>query len=473
MKHFDKMREKLRGDSALPEGLDWERMEAGIIEKQAQFDEDKTGFWQRFSISILVLIIGIGGVLYCWQDEYQIFSKKTLLEEVEISPDGKLGNQLNEKEGLALVQDSDLVVDKASDLEIANTSTIEKAPVSKQKSNAAKTILNKNETINVKIERNHKKGETSEKAIEGMTKGTKVSIFNTEYGSLNENNLLEESSREIVPSSALENNKPKSEILDFTSIKDLPVVGLSEITAKKTIDLPRIEVGKEGKPVKQDFLVAAFVGSNYWASSHFNTTEDEVSNTAILGYTLGLQGTYVMPNSFYITTGVQYEKLRSRLNATLISDSLVLTNALIAIEHDVFSGNFTEIYGDTLVNQTTTRTVQHFNAYSQFSIPLMVGYRFKHRRWDYYGGLGTAVHIARKAAGRSIMNEQVIDYNRVENKIGFSLQGELGMRYFIKDNLFLGASLNYAHHLKSWEIEGESDLTPRTFNINLSLGYTF
>lgn len=484
MEHFDKMRDKLREENGLPDDLGWEQMEEGIFEQMdaantASDREERTGIFD-FTKYIFLLLLGamalwfiVGNFTKAPKDERAITSTKANPKQ-EIKT-GSIGSAVLELAGEELVNLKHKEEESKGLVEVQRIFEEENA-VKKENRLGEKTLL---EAIN-------KRNNIEENRIflgegrrdEGFSTSVERPVLKKDEINENKRTLLQirkeasgVSSSSISTSKPIEQNRelaalPKVEPLESRGIASL-ISDLNELPETKRIGL--------SKPKRKDKIsLSAGIALNNWSSRHFDDLETGVSEKGIWGYSASLRVSYPLGKSLYISLGANYAKMHSKLDATLEEDTLVSYNTLLYLVKDAYSGSISEVYGDTLLQETTTRRIIHYNHYSQWSLPLVVGYRKQIGNLEYNIGLGMSFDIQNTARARSIINGTPLDYSYTGKAsakgVGLSALGELGIKYHVNDRFFTSVRLNYAHQLNHWNIDLPNGITPKVINGTISLG---
>ncbi len=166
---------------------------------------------------------------------------------------------------------------------------------------------------------------------------------------------------------------------------------------------------------------------------------------------LGLQH---HPSQFYVKTGINYSQINERFYIKELSqDRIWDENATSSIIYNI-NGESTTLNEGNWINQSTTRTVRHYNQFRLLDISVLLGRSFNiTKRWSWNAELGMAHNILFQKEGRRYNSELEIAYFEdlpYRQKIAWSLLSGLGLHYQLSDNIHVKAGVQYQNYLNSF-----------------------
>ena len=169
------------------------------------------------------------------------------------------------------------------------------------------------------------------------------------------------------------------------------------------------------------------------------------------GQSLGLELTLITPKGFLFNGGVAYNKGWTIFDFTNNrSEQVLRENQLLKVW---INGTDTlrQEMGDAMVTVNTQRMVRHHNPFTQFSIPLSVGYQIEKGKFTYGIRLGTVFNFLLNQSGKAFdeLGELIIPYNTTSNhaplnQFNIGLRANAFLAYDLTDTLMLSLSPNWS-----------------------------
>lgn len=285
-------------------------------------------------------------------------------------------------------------------------------------------------------------------------------------------------------------NKSSQIIIDknYYSLNGLPRINLKSIVSKdkeKTLAIAaNFQIIPEDEEKSLPITIGFYVGRNYHNTSFTHTSDpalQDLKNASMDGFygnTLGLNLRKPITYNTYISTGIEYQDLWSKLDYVNTRNFQVeKINQLLRVQIGATSmDTLAYIYGDTTVNAEGIRTVKHYNRTTLMSIPLSGGIQLQFSRLTLGLSAGASLDFRLIQKGRLLEDAiSIIDYdekiNTPLNKMGFSLRANIDINYAISDNfqLFLEQSMRMSKE----SVIPVDGLSQRSLVSSLNLGVRY
>lgn len=145
---------------------------------------------------------------------------------------------------------------------------------------------------------------------------------------------------------------------------------------------------------------------------------------------LGVQFTAEHKSGLNFSTGLQYTRMVElyERNETVVVEDSIFGVAYLAVNpnNDTIS-----VMGQIPHKEITEFERKHFNKYTMFDIPFLVGYSTKNGDWDWGAQAGVFTNLSLKAKGAFLKNE--LEEEEIKNLF----KSKIGLSYY------LGGSINY------------------------------
>ena len=176
----------------------------------------------------------------------------------------------------------------------------------------------------------------------------------------------------------------------------------------------------------------------------------------LLGNYVQVSGKYSWAKT-YAEAGIQHATWKYGIDyLKTTTDKVLIEDTLLSMVVNAQTGAIiSEVYGDTLVNRTTTRKVRYNNAFSTIQVPLEFGYYLNKNKWQFEAGLGVNLIYVYKQSGRYLTTDSDITSIITSNNLGVK-------QFVIQPQLSIGTS--YIFHPK-WTVglEAGAGLIPSSW----------
>jgi hypothetical protein len=132
-------------------------------------------------------------------------------------------------------------------------------------------------------------------------------------------------------------------------------------------------------------------------------------------------------------------------------------------------------YGDALVNINTERIVKHHNQFTQFAIPLSIGYRMQKGKFSYGLNVGTSFNFLIKQSGRGLdeAGELIVAFDNSStdaplNQFNIGLSANAMLGYDLSDRLMINVIPSWIFQRHSNGIQ-QLDIQQLGLNVGLRL----
>lgn len=236
---------------------------------------------------------------------------------------------------------------------------------------------------------------------------TSTAALNAELESNASTTLNQINDLKAIENTALEINSPKIGVITQKNIEKnsnfplLPMRSLLLEEMPKRYDFPWFnpETTKKKQPEQQSFYGGITSGYYRWAAFRTISTDSllkspRTNERNLEAISLGLQFLLPIHEKWMLSTGVQYESYHSVYNwkKQWVNDA---TPTVISTSYINGLRDSTTIYTRT----TSTRTVEHYNRITTFSIPLELGYRIQRGKWGITPFAGVQIAVQQRAKG--------------------------------------------------------------------------
>lgn len=259
-----------------------------------------------------------------------------------------------------------------------------------------------------------------------------------------------------------------------------PVV--SQIIKKDTGATLTISPVEPANPIRKNRPTQLWFtgGASWWREGYSSTKPERAAFEQTIVSHQG-QFSYVKPlkHNLILLTGLQYQKLESRLNwNTLIPNfEVTLEDTIVQIQRNAITGEVNEIRGDVTLEVTANRQVQHYNSFSVLQVPFGMGKTWEGSSLQAHLLVGGVANISFSDKGRTLYQTELIEYNSpsadfwTDNfKFGAILSG--GLSYRITEKFGLISLFQYQHSLSNWSQEQGIVMRPRILNVSVGVKYS-
>ncbi len=212
-----------------------------------------------------------------------------------------------------------------------------------------------------------------------------------------------------------------------------------------------------------------------WSADFPVTAEADQKEVAVPGMAASLRLSYRVTPRIALTTGADWQELFSRLDLQHVHRfSEPRQNVLLEIVTNPYSGQTEQIYGDTSVLVTETRTLRHYNRFRSWSLPVLLSVHTQGQRVRAQLGGGALFSIRTTAKGRALVEGEVVSYSKPYLKAGqMALVGEGSISYRLFGAFELGARIGLQYPIGHWSTVPTQSFRPLLFGSQLFVGYRF
>jgi hypothetical protein len=194
----------------------------------------------------------------------------------------------------------------------------------------------------------------------------------------------------------------------------------------------------------------------------------------LLGNYVQVSGKYTWTKT-YAEAGIQHATWKYGIDyLKTTTDKVLIEDTLLSMVVNAQTGAIiSEVYGDTLVNRTTTRKVRYNNSFSTIQVPLEFGYYLNKNKWQFEAGLGVNLIYIYKQSGRYLTTDSditdIITTNNLRVK-QFVIQPQLsiGTSYMFDPKWTIGLEAGAGLIPSSWVPSGiDKSMIP--LNVGISV----
>lgn len=524
MKHFDKLKNKLRPEkSNLPEGFGWEDMRDDIMKKM---DEDSvptnisTKLFNKFFFMGIGFLVGIAFITFLFLQREQKLTG-AILSKVELKNDPHIQNKREVK--INNLEDSpESNMKRNETLKISN-STPTKTNIPKLNTESTINnvhILKSSETQNLEPRDIYQNDGAINSASLEATPSTLNNIINPEAVSgshsnhtinstsvnqtsemnisdkqiSDEVNFVRSTSQntpnnEVIRESPLSNNITKNANAysspTLTTLNKLPLRNWKPLRSQTSnkLNLPESESRSFIAPVhKRLWTIEIGGGWNTWSLGL--TDPDEIQSlysnfNADYGFSFTSRLGRKINRKLSVTTGLDIDIMYKKLNLSYTElEGREVKNALVGYKENAISGEIQNIYADTIVMDTTTYSVTNYNKYQLVTIPLIANYNIiKNSNWSLDIGFGPSISFLTNYQGKYFENNELRSFDTSSNLYTTSpkiaLNASLQLRKKFVQGFYIGFRMDLKNHLNNWAVNAESGLKPKVANGLIVIGMEF
>jgi len=217
--------------------------------------------------------------------------------------------------------------------------------------------------------------------------------------------------------------------------------------------------------------------SNYTESSTEQNTRAE-SETELWGFQLAAHAKYFFKPNLYLSSGLTFQQLNHRFNyESTRKDQIEERDALVGIAINSISGDSTFIRQNVMVNVEEKRKVQHYNRHQILTLPLRLGYEWRHNRIALSGSLGGVFSIQSFSKGKTLVGSEIRTYNENDSiykkRFGMGLSANLQLNYALTPDVYVGGNVGYSNWISNWSTEPSAELRPNIEQFSVVLGKKF
>lgn len=474
MEHNKNLKRKLREELPLPKSLGWEQMQEGIFEQMEQPERKRRGFfiflpWKKIlGAALLVLNFSVMAYLiYLIQEKEQLGTFPIPIEHQSQS------SSITQEKEVFLLEESTII---ASEKKQTATTTLlqQKSPVPNliEQKNLS-TIEENNLSTNHNYKHNYKHNYTLSESHSKKSSDKKTTIINN----LESTKGAEKETPILKGATTTRTLSPPFPVNAFSCLKS------STNLLNPTVQESTIADFKLEKPAFAPYYALEISGgvndwqSNYKVSSTEQNTRSE-SETELWGFQIAAHAKYHFKPNLYFSSGLAFQQLNHRFNYENTSkDQVEARDALVGIAINSISGDSTFFRQDVMIDVEEKRKVQHYNRHQILTVPLRLGYEWRHNRIALSGSLGSVFSIQSFSKGKTLVGSEIRTYDQNDSiykkRFGMGLSANLQLSYALTPDLYLGGNVVYNNWLSNWSTEQTAESRPNISRFSVVLGKKF
>lgn len=199
-----------------------------------------------------------------------------------------------------------------------------------------------------------------------------------------------------------------------------------------------------------------------------------------LGNSTALRASLLWQQRWAFATGLEFHQYRSVFSYEQQETIKVLkTNQLLRTLVNTVNGDtLRKIFGDTLINAQSTRTVWHNNTFRQMGIPLEVGLQKYTGKWLVGGGIGAVFALTIGQSGKALDDKtQIVSFETKDAvapfaKIGIGFRASPVLGYRMGNHWVLTLRPQWTWQRNTGLSNADLRMNAYVFNANLGLQYT-
>jgi len=456
MAHIDNEFNKRFGNQQLPnddfdtEGL-WDAISDDLGNVQAAPDGYFLGGKWIIGLSLLLVIGGIIGMIYLTSDDTVITQKiennidnntpNTIQNDAMITPsNSKENTSLNIQTNSESLNTTSIISQENESKAASHVTTHTGAPdthTTPYSNNNTQKITSSKQTsftenTPIPFTNDSNKTEGSDRPLISTNNSSKTLIGNeikVNPTKPSNNNSVGNSTKTFIDNPVIDSPTISTKNSIEVSVAALPsIVALVEsnssnssvLLASPTLEVPDNEQHKVQRNLPIKWQADLFGGINTRYTNHqsndYSDLADLKNTTAKqdLGTSYGINAGLVFKDRWLLNSGIEYHQLWSKFDYEEIKQFQVLKeDVLLRIWVDAATGDtLNTLYGDTLVNAISTRTVLHYNQFQRVSIPLEIGVQQNHGKFLYGITAGTVFNFTNQQSGRTLdASGEIIDFS--------------------------------------------------------------
>jgi len=464
-------------ETNMPEALNWEQMEGGILDKMEVLENSKKRNSKRRFMYLVLAFLLLLIPLICTQSpdkNNDEFAADTLIKN-ESDSRSKKGNTIHNNPGNKTHEteiESNLgsqIVDESS-YAIKNTTPAIKRTTENSVWGEAQNHKVKVASPSVKQFRteaiDNEAGINSNVIDPDKSTFTPLTPPNQERFQMNENLAQGRNSKNLITAAALENR----------------ITPLLQNTRSNQITLlPLIDVENAEESLSHPKRLMLGTGLSLWDMGFgVNNPERDIFEKTQLSFNANVDFAYPLKYQFFFLVGLQYQQLESRFDRVNIVDdyTVLLEGVTTEIQTNSLTGGMTEIIGDVEVTVEAIHTVRNYNRISLMQLPVAFGRTFKSGKWQSDMMYGATLTLLSSSQGKTILDGNIIEYAGRSNaimhtswNINAMIMGRVS--YALTPRLGIGLGLQYQRALNNWSAENGVSMRPHIVNIQVGLVTSF
>jgi copper chaperone CopZ len=477
MAYYNKLKDKLRPESGLPEGYEWDSMKQGIFDKMPQKKKRRNGI-----LFFLLGLVCIGGITWyiLAQHENKSLGKdtnKAIVHSTNKTKESKLANNTNEdKTNIEEIQGN-------TESNITNTHVASEEVKAK---NPAATI-----TTQQKNQKRSKKpifpalheSQTVKKEAVVMTESVQSSDNTV---AKKENTIQQNTVAENLFSPGNQESETRT-VFEIQTILSLPYLSFM-VQSTEGLHLDQPELTSFKKPVNKPFIVAKDIcfggGTVLWNRHQKN---DQIFSSAdhhatiiekeLPGLSVFVRADLFTSRNIFVSTGLDYQRWYSDYFYTGTKTEIKNVNVVTMVEYNLISGSQTEIIENVSRSVSENRKFRNRNEMTMLHLPLLLGYQYRLSRWFVKGSFGPVFTLHTGGSGKKLIGNDVIEYKGIspdiKSRFAVSAGAQLNIGYQLTPSWLVCAQASWFKSLQNTSNQESSVNKPSMVGLGLAVGYGF
>lgn len=454
-------------EEKLPDYLNWDNMEDGIMSKFDELESAETNQkqnlikrWGLLTAAGILLCLGLVCLLSESESDADALTagKTELKKEVKTEP----GNAIEPE------QSSDTSYTTEEDRSTSEQSNETLQQIKEQGLSDIKTVSKKTENRLLSVKSNYS-DQTSESNFKDQNLNQTEAIEEV----INTKNSQQTSSKVglILP----DRERLSLEPIATLSLSPLSETGLNQPTLSQEVNAP-ISSSK--------WEIGFAAGMSHRLPGHQGNTLAKTRRAAeksITGWSGQLRASFNLSHKWQISTGLDYTQVETRLDYYGEKEISLTENRVTRVELNAVTGDTLSIKReDVTVTGIAWERVVHHNKYQYFSVPVLLS-----RKWGNAGkftfatGLGLKYHFLGTASGKTLVETDtgietaLFDAKDLNLSHNLSLLGSVSANYKLNGRWSIAMRAEVNKFLSDLDAQSEVRFSPTDFATTLGLNYHF
>ena len=476
MAYYNKLKDKLRPESGLPEGYEWDSMKQGIFDKMPQKKKRRNGI-----LFFLLGLVCIGGITWyiLAQNENKSLGKdnnKPIVHNTNKTRESILTNNTNEDKTNKEEKQGN------TDSKITNTQSSEE--VKSENPSPTFTSQQKHQKKSkTPIFPAFNESQTVMKESVVMTESTQSSDITV----AKKENTIQQNTLAENPFSPGNQESETRTVYEIQTILSLPYLSfMVQSTEGLHIDQPELTSFK--KPAKKPFIIAKDIclggGTVLWnrhqkndqifssANHHATVIEKELP-----GLSAFVRADLFTSRNIFVSTGLDYQRWYSDYFYDGTKTQIKNVNVVTTVEYNLISGNHTGITENVSRSVSENRKFRNRNEMTMLHLPLLLGYQYSLSRWFVKGSIGPVFTIHTGGSGKKLIGNDITEYSGVspdlKSRFVVNTGAQLNIGCHLTPSWFVSAQVSWFKSLQNTSNQESSVNKPSFVGLGLGVGYGF
>ncbi|MCB9309703.1 MAG: hypothetical protein H6567_06585 [Lewinellaceae bacterium] len=298
-------------------------------------------------------------------------------------------------------------------------------------------------------------------------------------------NLIHSQSKLTFYQKPEENNSKLSylETTQFPTLKLLSAPIIHSNLQSRTLLNTKILFPYVGK--RQSFFLQSIIAFIHWNDSNaepkMQQIRDDYEYIYILpngGWEFSILGGIKRSNGILCTSGINYQMKYSIFEYEKNRvDTVSLNGQVVQIEKNILTGSEKFIYGTADITTLSTRKIKKNNTDQVVSIPILIGYSLRMKRWNMESQFGVSLNIFSHRTGTTKASGDIVSYDTKHPLSSLSVLGNFESRfsvhYHFNNQLYIGTNISLSKSIQSQILSDGIIYKPFQFSLGCVSGYEF